>query len=147
MAIKNVIQELRIPVNKFQLTVQPGVGLLTLVSTTGLEEELDAAELPDRTMRSGGRSKPLEFDMVQPMHHAIEVLSMETWFRLCKMSLPGYLKTGILIHQNESNIPTKRFTLPNLWIKKRAHSDLELENAGDMATITWTIQTDQILVG
>ena len=145
LAIKNQIQELRIPVNKFQLIVQPGVGQITVISLTGLEEELDAPELPDRTIRSGGRSKPVEIDVVQPMHHTSEVLLMEAWWNLCKYSVAGYLRLGMLIQMNETGIPTKRWTLPNIWIKKRAHSDLELENDGEMATITWTMQTDQII--
>jgi hypothetical protein len=146
MAIKNVIQVNRYPVNKYSLVVQPGVGQILLVSISGLEEELDAPELPDRTVRSGGRSKPIEFDGVQPMHHTQEVLVMETWWGLCKLSLLGYLKLASLIHFDESGlIPTRKFTLPNIWVSKRAHTDQELENDGDMNTITWTFKADQIL--
>lgn len=147
MTIKNVIPEFRIPVNKYAFLAQPGVGEITLVSIGGLEEELDAPELPDRTVRSGGRSKPLETDIVQPMHITLEVVLMETWFGLCKLSLPGYLKIGTLIQFDETGlIPRKSWTLPNCWLKKRAHSDLELENDGDMSTITWTLQADEIRI-
>lgn len=145
LQIKNVIQEQRIPVNKFQLIVQPGVGLITVVSLTGLEEELDAPELPDRTVRSGGRGKPVEFDIVQPMHHTAEVALMELWWNLCKYSLLGYIKDGTLSQFNETGIPAKSFFLPNLWISKRAHTDLELENEGEMSAITWTMKADELM--
>lgn len=147
MTIKNVIPEFRIPVNKFALMVQPAVGEITLVSIGGLEQELDAPELPDRTVRSGGRGKPVETDIVQPMHITTEVLLMEAWWTLCSGSLPGYLKQGTLIQFDESGlIPRKSWLLPNSWLKKRVHSDLELENDGDMSTITWTLQADDISI-
>lgn len=145
MTIKNVIPENRIPVNKYALIVQPGVGEITLVSIGGLEEELDAPELPDRTVRSGGRAKPGETDIVQPMHITEEVNLMEAWYALCKLALPGYLKNGVLVQFDEAGrFPVKRWTLPNSWLKKRAHSDSELENDGDMSTITWTLSYDEI---
>jgi len=145
MTIKNVIPENRIPVNKYALIVQPGIGEITLTSIGGLEEELDAPELPDRTVRSGGRAKPGETDIVQPMHITEEVALMEGWYALCKLALPGYLKNGVLVQFDESGrFPVKRWTLPNSWLKKRAHSDSELDNDGEMSTITWTLSYDEI---
>ncbi len=145
MTIKNVIPENRVPVNKYALIVQPGVGEITLTSIGGLEEELDAPELPDRTVRSGGRAKPGSTDIVQPMHITAEVALMEAWYALCKLSLPGYLKLAVLIQFDESGlVPTKRWTLPNVWLMKRLHTDSELENDGDMSTITWTMSYDEI---
>lgn len=143
--IKNVIKENRVPVNKFKLVVQPGVGEITLVSVSGIEEELDATELPDRTVRSGGRSKPFEPEIVQPMHHDIEVLAMESWYNMCKFTLPGYLKIGVLIQFDEYGFPRRKYTLQSLWIKKRVHSDLELDNEGEMSVLTWTLSADQLL--
>lgn len=144
MAIKNVLFPNRVPVNKYMLMIQPGVGAPVFTAIGGLEEELDAVELPDRTTRSGGRSKQVEFDVTQPMHHDVDVAAMEAWYLLGKQSLPGYLKQGTLIHQDEYGLPRKRYTLVNLWVKKRVHSDLEMDNDGEMSTITWTMQCDRI---
>jgi len=148
MGIKQVLQENRIPVNRYQLIIQPfNVPEVTLVSISGLEEELDAPELPDRTVRSGGRSKPVEFDIMQPTHHDLEVAAMETWYTQCKLALPGYLRLGMLTLFDEAGLlPRRRRTLPNIWLKKRAESDLEMENEGEMHVITWTCQTDQVIV-
>ena len=145
MAIKNVLKPNRVQVNKYQLTVQPGVGSVLFISIGGLEEELDAVDLPDRTSRSGGREKPVEFEVVQPMHHDLEVLAMEVWWRMCKNTLPLYLKLGILVCFDEWGVPRRKYTLPNIWISKRKHSDLELDNDGEMATITWTLKADQVV--
>jgi hypothetical protein len=145
MSIKNVVQPNRVQVNKYQLIVQPGVGSVLLVSIGGLEEELDKVDLPDRTSRSGGREKQGETEIVQPMHHDLEVLAVETWYRMCKNTLPLYLKLGILMIFDEWGSPRKRYTLPNCWLSKRKHADLELDNDGEMATITWTMNYDQII--
>jgi hypothetical protein len=146
MTIKNVIQENRAQINKFELTVLPGVGTPVFTSVSGLEEELDASELPDRTVRSGGRKKPVEFDVVQPAHHEAEVAAMEQWYKDGQDPVqPGHLKTGILTIFDTEGSPRRVRTLPNLWNKKRVESDLDLEDDGAMHTITWTLQCDEIL--
>lgn len=145
MAIKNVLKVNRVQVNKFQLTIQPGVGSPLFTSITGLEEELDTVDLPDRTTRSGGRGKQLEFEVIQPMHHDLEVLAMEAWWAMCKATLPGYLKLGILVLFDEWGMPRRRRTIPNIFISKRKDTDQELDNDGEMATITWTLKGDEII--
>lgn len=147
MAIKNVIKENRVQVNKFALTIQPGVGTPQFVSITGLEEELDSSELPDRTVRSSGRKKPMEFEVVLPAHHDLEVLAMEAWYEMGQDPiLPGYLKLGILKLYDGLGVPRRVRTLTNLWAKKRVESDLELEDEGAMAVITWTLSCDEMLI-
>lgn len=145
MAIKSVLKVNRVQVNKFKLTISPGVGSPLFTTISGLEEELDTVDLPDRTSRSGGREKQIEFEVQQPMHHDLEVVAMEVWYRMCKASLPLYLKLGVLILFDEWGIPRKKYTLPNLWISKRSHSELDLDNDGEMSTITWTLKADQII--
>jgi hypothetical protein len=145
MSIKGVLKVNREQVNKYQLTIQPGVGAIVLVSIGGLEQELDSTALPDGTVRSGGRGKPGETDIVQPAHHKLEVLAMELWWSLCKNTLPGYLKLGTLVYFNEYGLPGSKYTLPNIWIKKRKSSDMDLGNEGDMATLTWSISYDDVI--
>lgn len=147
MGIKNVIKENRVQINKYELTIQPGVGTPLFISISGLEEEIDSSELPDRTVRSSGRKGPVEFDVVQPAHHDLEILAMEAWYEMGQEPiLPGYLKQGILKIYDGLGVPRRVRTLMNLWVKKRVESDLELENTGDEATITWTLSCDEILI-
>lgn len=146
MAIKDVIEENHAQVNKYALSILPGVGSPVFISISGLEEELDATEMPDRTVRSGGRKKPVEFDVVQPAHHDVEVAAMEQWYVDCQDPVqPGHLKVGMLTIFDQQGRPRRKRTLVKLWNKKRVETDLELENDGDMATITWTLQCDEIL--
>lgn len=145
MAIKNVLKPNRVQANKFQLTIQPGIGAPTFTKISGLEEELDKVDLPDRTSRSGGRSKPLEFEVEQPMHHDVEVAQMEAWYAMCKATLPGHLKLGILVLFDEWGVPRRRRTLTNLWVGKRKDTDQDLNDEGAMSTITWTLHADEML--
>lgn len=140
-----VLKPNRVQVNKYKLLIQPGVGTPLFTRISGLEEELDAVDLPDRTSRSGGREKPIEFEVDQPMHHDLEVLAMEAWYRMCRHTLPLYLKLGVLMVFDEWGIPRRRYTMPNLWISKRATSDLELDNDGEMGILTWTLKADCII--
>jgi hypothetical protein len=147
MAIKNVLKENRVQTNKYSALIQPGPGLILFTAISGLEEELDASELPDRTMRSGGRKKSIEFDATQPMHHDLEVLAMEAWYTECQDPVsPVHLKIMTIIIFDQQGFPRRRVTLFNVWIKKRVHSDLELEGEGDMGTITWTLQADELIM-
>lgn len=147
MSIKNVIQENRVQTNKYQALIQPGVGQVLFTAISGLEEELDAVELPDRTMRSGGRKKTIEFDVTQPMHHDVELIGMEAWYEECQDPVsPIHLKIMALIIFDSQGFPRRRVTLFNVWIKKRAHSDLELEGDGEMGTVTWTLQADELIM-
>lgn len=147
MAIKGVLEGNRVQVNKFVLTIVPfEIPSPVFTRISGLEMELDTVDLPDRTTRSGGREKQLEFEVDQPMHHSVEVFFMEAWWMACANTLPGYLKLGALRILNEYIGTSKQFTLFNLWLSKRSQSDLDLDNDGDMAIITWTMKADSFIM-
>lgn len=143
MAIKNVIQENRIQMNSYSVDISPGVGNIMFVSVGALDDELDKTELPDRTMRSGGRGKPFEFDVVQPAHHDVEVALMEAWWADCQEPVaPDYLKILTYTKYDGRGSPRRQLVCNNAWISKKSESESDLNNEGDMATITWTIQVD-----
>lgn len=152
MAIKGIIDQDYVPVNKFTLTIADQFTPLPMVFTkiSGIEEELDTVELPDRTVRTSGRPKPIEFEVTQPMHHEKERLQMELWFAHCQDPVsPTYKKIGTLNMSHQSGggllggIPVAYF-MEGLFITKRSLPDLDLENDGDMAEITWTLKADTI---
>jgi hypothetical protein len=146
MAIKNVLQENRIQMNKFSLSFQPGVGEVTLMSVGELEEELDTVDLPDRTTRSGGRKKQIEFDVVQPAHHDIEVAAMEAWYVDCQDPVaPDHLKVGTYTRFDQQGTPRRTVTLDNCWLSKKVESESDLDNDGEQATITWTVKADAMI--
>jgi hypothetical protein len=61
--MKGAIAPDHIPVNKYQLLVA-GVIPLTITEVSGIEDELQTTELPDRTVASGGNRGPSEVEIV-----------------------------------------------------------------------------------
>ena len=144
MPIKSTLLPDHVQVNKYQLTVA-GLPPLLFTASSGLEEELDSVELPDRTTASGGRTKPVEFEVTQPMHHTIERLAMEAWYTEGKDPVsPTYKKIGTLIMFSQSNIIQVSYMLIGLYVFKRTTPDLELENDGELATIVWGMKADEV---
>ena len=68
--MKGVINPDHIPVNKWQLIVV-GLPPLTITEQSGIEDELETTELPDRTIASGGNRKSAEFTIMIPTHHTV----------------------------------------------------------------------------
>lgn len=146
MPIKAVLLPDIIQVNKYQLMVL-GMPPFTFTAISGIEEELDVNELPDRTVATGGRTKPVEFDVTQPEHHTLERLAMEAWFSECKDPvLPTHKKVGTLLQFSQTNIVQVGYMLMGLFPSKRALPDLEMENEGEMGTIVWTMRADELLL-
>lgn len=143
MPIKGTMLPDYLPVNKFQLIVTGLPVPFTLTNISGLEDELDVAELPDRTNGSGGRKKQIEFEIGIPAHHTLEVAQMEWWFQECQDPvLPTHKKVGTIIMQSQSNLKSGFISLVGLFPSKRAMPDLELDNDGEMAVITYTLKAD-----
>lgn len=142
--MKGVIQSDHIPVNKFQLLVA-GLPPLVITELSGIEDELEAVDLPDRTSASGGNRKSTEFTMMLPMHHTVEQAAMELWYRESQDPVqPTYKKIGTLVHTSISGSTLRTFTLVGLYPKKRGLPDLEMVNEGEMAGVEWTMSADDI---
>lgn len=143
--MKGIIQADHIPLNQFQLVVL-GLGSFTFISITGLEEELNVVDLPDRTVASGGRTNPLEFVVALPLHHKTEQLQMELWFRESQDPvLPTYKKPATLILPSISRQLIQSYALSNVFPSKRGTPDFELDNDGEMAANEWTMRADSML--
>ncbi|MGD9749382.1 MAG: hypothetical protein AB7W59_00140 [Acidimicrobiia bacterium] len=143
--MKGVIRPDHIPVNKYELRVI-GAPTLVLTEVSGIEDELETTDLPDRTVASGGNRKSVEFTIMQPMHHGPEVAYMETWYRESQDPVaPSYKKAGTLLHSSLSGITTRGYQLVGLFPSKRKLPDLEMENEGEIALIEWTMKADDIL--
>lgn len=143
--MKGTIQPDHIPLNKFQLLVL-GLPPLTLMSLSGLEEELDVVELPDRTVASGGRTRAVEFTIEIPAHHTTEQAAMEVWFQESQDPVtPTYKKPGTLILTSISGGTTRTFSMPDMFPSKRVIPDFEQDNDGEMASFEWTIRASDIL--
>lgn len=143
--LKGVIQQNHVQDNKFALTM---VGMIPIVvlSVGAIEEEMDASDLADRSHRSGGRTKPVQFPITTPMHHTAERLAMELWYRQGKDPIsPLHLKVGALMAYTQSGIPFVKYSLINCWLKGRALPEFNLDSEGAMAELTWTVSADELL--
>lgn len=145
MPIKGSIQPGHIPVNKY-LLLFVGVPLLTATSVSGIEEELNVIELPDRTKASGGNTNPVEMNFSIPAHHSVEIAAVESWFLEGQDPVtPTYKKDGSLQMISGSIVgPTRTFTLNGCFITKRKLPDLEMKDDGNMAQYEFSVSIDQI---
>lgn len=142
--MKGVLAPDHIPKNKYQLRVT-GLPPITFTAVSGLEEELETVDLPDRTTASGGNTKPIEFTARMPTHHVTERIAMENWFSECQDPVPeSYKKIGTLIKQSISSLASVSYMLHGLYVCKRSTQDLEMENEGELDEIEWTFKADQI---
>lgn len=144
--MKGSILPNHIPVNKYQFIV-PGLPPLTPTTFSGIEEEIQTIDLPDRTKASGGNTASSEATMMIPMHHSIEIAAMEAWFREGQDPVtPTYKKPATLIMESVGLIgPTRAYDLIGVWVCKRKLPDLEMKNDGDMAEAEYTLYIDQVL--
>ena len=142
--MKGAIQPDHIPKNKYVLKIV-GMPTITWTSVGSLEEELEKVLLPDRTCASGGNTKPTEFDVKHPTHHAAERIAMENWFTEGQDPVqPSYKKVGTLTKQSISGMAIAAYLLQGLFVWKRVTSDLEMENEGELDEIVWSMSVDQI---
>lgn len=143
--MKGEIRPDHMPQNKYTLSIA-GIIPLTATEISGLEDELETVELPDRTMASGGNRGTSEIEVTMPMHHTLERAAMEVWFREGQDPvLPTYKKPVTLIHHSLSGESNATYTLLGVFPTKRVLPDLAKSNEGEMASIVWTLSVDDIV--
>lgn len=143
--MKGTIKPNHIPVNKYLLKILT-LPDITPTKISGLEEELETTDLPDRTRATGGNTKSSEITITIPLHHTVEQAAMEVWFQECQDPVsPTYKKAGTLLMKpiSDSGKPVVR-TLVGVFVSKRKDPDLEMMNDGEMAVVEWTLSIDQI---
>lgn len=143
--LKGRVKADHIPVNKFTLFVA-GVPPIEFIQVSGIEEELQAVDLPDRTTASGGHTAPVEFTAMTMLHHTIEQVALELWFKEGQDPVsPLYKKVGTLLHKSLTGNILRTFTVTGLFISKRKLPDLDMANEGEAAMVEWTFKADNIL--
>ena len=144
MVMKGTVQPGHIAKNNFELIV---VGLPPFIITefSGLEQETESSEMPDRTVVSGGNVKATEHDIKTFEHHLVETAALELWRRegIDPVS-PTYKKGGTLIKRNIHGEVASVRIVQGIWIKKRTDDDLEMANEGEAVMITWSLSIDKI---
>ena len=133
-----------IPVNNYELIVV-GLPKLFFTQISGLEQETQSVDMPDRTVVSGGNKTAVEFTGMIFEHHTVELAAMEVWRNQGVDPVdPAYKKIGTLIKRRiDGSVGTTR-TLTGLWIKNRSDSDLDLANEGEPAMVEYTFSCDDL---
>jgi uncharacterized membrane-anchored protein len=143
--MKGAIKADHIPLNKYKLIVL-GLPPLTPTEISGIEDTLQTVTLPDRTMATGGNREATECTMYIPMHHTLERLACEAWYREAQEPvLPSYKKAATLVMQSNTGTIVATYTLVGVFISKRVLPDLEMESNGEMAQVEYTLTIDDII--
>lgn len=143
--MKGVIKPDHMPTNKYLLIVL-GMPPLTPTEISGMEDELAKVRLPDRTVATGGNREASEFTMMIPMHHTVERIACEAWYKEGQEPvLPTYKKVASLIHRSHTGGNAAVYSLIGTWINKRKMPDLEMGGDGELALLEYTISVDDIL--
>jgi len=142
--MKGDIAPNHIPVNKFQLFVL-GLPPITFTEISGIEQETASVELPDRTVRSGGVTLPIEFTAKVPSHHVLQIAVLEAWRADAVAAVPGYLKEATLIQQSVNGQVFRTRTLVHMWPSKESVPDLDMMNDGEISAEEYTFKADEIL--
>jgi hypothetical protein len=143
--LKGIIQPNHIPLNKFQLFIV-GVPPITFVTVSGIEEVLQIVDMPDRTKASGGQTNPVEFQAQTMLHHLVERIALEAWFKEGQDPVtPTYKKIGTLILKGIQDNVLATYTLPGLFIFNRKLPDLDIADEGNPAMAEWSFSADDVL--
>ena len=145
MVAKGTIKADHMPLNFYELVIA-GMPTITFTEISGIEEELETVDLPDRTVASGGNTKATEFSGKNPMHHLVEQAALEGWLKEGQTPVsPTYKKVASLIHKSASETVLRTYSLIGLFVKKRKLPDLKLDEEGGMADVEWTFSVDDVL--
>jgi hypothetical protein len=142
-SLKGQIKGDHAPLNKFKLLVV-GLPEITCVTVSEIPEELNVVDMPDRTVRSGGQTAPVELEIAVPAHHLVEIAALEFWYRQGQDPIdPGYKKVATLIIYTGTGIPLTHELL-NVFIAGRTIPALDMLNEGEMAMKTYTLRADRV---
>jgi hypothetical protein len=142
--MKGVLNPDHIPLNNYTLRI-PGMPAFVFVTITGIESEMDAVDLPDRTAASGGHSKTIEFTAGLPLHHTREQQAMHTWHDNSHDPVdPMYKKNGSLILPSISGLVQARFLLEGIFPYNFKTADVDMNDEGALHVVEWKFKGDHI---
>jgi len=143
--MKGVIKPDHIPTNKYKLLV-PGLIQITAVTMSGIDDELETTELPDRTVASGGERTATEVVLGVPTHHLAEQIAIEAWFQESQDPIsPTYKKAGSIILTSGTGNIMRTFTAQGMFPKKRSLPEGDIRNEGELSVTEWTFSIDDLL--
>jgi hypothetical protein len=146
MTLKGRLQPDHIPANKYEYNVV-GLPTITFIEVSGLEQEIEAVDLPDRTMGSGGQVGTTELIVKIPMHHSAEILAMNGWWNDSQDPIaPDYKKESVLAEVSGTGNIRRVWDISGCFPKRRKLPDHSFENEGELAVAEYTLSADNIVL-
>ena len=145
MSLKGIIQPDHASLNQFRLSV---FGLLdvTFITVSGISEELQIVDMPDRTKASGGQTSPIEFTAQTMIHHTVERVALEAWYKEGQDPVTStYKKIATLTSKGISGAIKASFLLSGCFIYSMTLPDFDKTNEGEPAMIEWGFSADDML--
>jgi len=116
---------------------------ITFTSISGLEQEIDAAESPDRTAHSTGIAKNVTLTVKCASHDDASISAMYEWYDECWGNVSeGYKKTGTLAFEDNRGIARKVYYLEGAWLKKFADDEAQMEESSKIHETEFSVSVD-----
>lgn len=142
MTLKNLVKPNHVPMNKYELLVL-GLPSILFTQVSGIEQETQKVDLPDRTSASGGQAAPFEITAMLPLHHDAELAAIEAWYKEGQDPVTAtYKKTGTMIYKAIDDTVARSYSLLGMWISKLKYPDTEMANEGELAQVEVTFTVD-----
>ena len=135
-----------IPNNKFTLSIpELGVGDLKIIEVSGIEQELETVELPDKTVATSGRAGIVEFTIKIPAHEDGAIAALDRWFMQCRGTVAtDYKKDGTLALQNTYGDAVSSWAISGMFPMKRTLPEMNAAGAGDLSMSEWAFKADDV---
>lgn len=144
MGMKGDIEPDHILDNRSKLTVA-GVFEFTPIETGELSDEIKAVDLPDDTRGTGGRKKATQLTFKVPAHHEKLVAALRSWFAEgVGIVSPGYKKVVTLTVESGTGERVLVRNLFGCWLSKQVVMATSMQGDGQMMTIEFTMEIDEV---
>jgi hypothetical protein len=116
------------------------------VEVSGIEQELETVELPDKTVVTSGRLGVTEFTIKMPAHESTAMAAMDAWWKLCygTNTTLGYKKDATLTLLDTYGDSKSTWAISGLFPTKRSLPELNAASEGEMAMAEWTFKADDV---
>lgn len=143
--IKGELSQGYIPINKFSMVVE-GIASMTVIEVSGIEQELETVDLPDKTVATSGRAGTTEFSIKVPAHEDVTMAALDTWWKSCQGDVAmDYKKKATLSLLDTFGLPKANWSISGMFPTKRALPELNAGSEGEMAMAEWTFKADDVV--
>lgn len=123
--------------NHFTFSAAPHVTEAPATSITGLSDEVEVIDGPDKRGYVTGQRQRRDLTVVMPAHDPVTA-DFHEWKLACENGSPGHNVTGVVTVLTAADEPVGIWELTNCICKMVEHNDMSLDGA-EVALETFTI--------